>query len=243
MGRRAFWLLVGIAAFAVAANTGCGNKKTRQGDKKTQVYISDQWEEMDIKSLAYIGLRATNTDGQSMEAAERIVSGQIRGNQDRFIVIGEKTIGDRAEKAGKSDVLSRIQKVWKDDQTVDQFLAKELAEAIAVDALLFAEVNDWTEYQLESTQEGTSWSRVGIGLYIYSGKSGQIAWGADQAKRKDSLPYRPTTGNEQLRQGGNAAESQRASRVENKLDSAPSPPPIDEVAAAVMMELLGELPS
>lgn len=228
---------------AVAAGPGC-SKKSAGSSAALRVYTAPQWPELEVKSLAYLGARNTSGQATALEQASRLIAAEIRGSQSDYIVLGDATVEERAAAAGKGELLEKVRRVWQSDQLVDQFLAKELCETLGVDGLLVAELSDWTEYRIDPVQEGTSWSRVGVGLYVYSGKTGLLVWGADRTLRKDSLPYRPTGGDAELAGAkvGSTSEREKEERRENRLNNVPEPPPIEEVAREVMAEVLGGLP-
>ena len=229
---------------ALLGAVGCNNKSRAGGSDALQLYISPQWSDLGISTLAYLGERNTSGEATALDQSHRLIASEIR-NQNKYIVLSDKIAEERAEQTGKSELLEHVRQVWSSDQVVDQFAARELCEALGVDAILVSEVADWTKYAIEPTQEGTSWSRVGIGLYIYSpkGPSGPLVWGANRSLRKDSLPYRPTGGAAALADAAtSSSKRERESRRDNTLDNVPVPPPIDEVARAVLGELVAALP-
>jgi len=231
---RAIWLclvLVPIVFF------GCNKATSGGGGAKTpRVYVSSTWADLGIKSLAYVGLGSSSGNPMGEKAANRVVEGELRGSQDRFILLGTSMAMGRAEKAGKAALFEKVQAVWRSDRKADQFLAAELSKALGVDGLLFADLTDWTEERISADQEGTSWSRAGIGLYIYGGEQGLLVWGADRDLRADSIPYRPAP------TGEDSASTERSQRSVNRTDSTPEPPAIEDVARELLGELIASFP-
>lgn len=217
---------------------GC-NKATSGGGgaKAPRVYVSQSWADLDIKSLAYVGLGSSTGDALSEKAANRVVEGELRGSQDRFILLGTSMGRSRAEKTDQVALFEKVQAVWASDRKVDQFLAVELSDALGVDGLLFADLTEWAEERIAVDQEGTSWSRAGIGLYIYGGEQGLLVWGADRDLRADSIPYQPAP------TAGDGASTERNQRSVNRTDSTPEPPDVEEVARELLGELIASFPA
>lgn len=237
-------ILVSSLAVTFLSTAGCNKKTAAGGSAAIQLFTAPDWAGLGISTLAYVGARNNSGEATALENAGRLIAAEVR-NQNRYIVLGDQVAEERAAAAGKSDLLEHVRKVWRSDQVVDQFAAADLCTALGVDALLVADLSDWTEYEIDPTQEGTSWSRVGIGLYIYSpkGSPGPLVWGANRVLREDSLPYRPTGGSAVLADEGAANSSrEREGRRDNALTTVPPPPPIEDVARAVLTEVLDALP-
>ncbi|MCA9729631.1 MAG: hypothetical protein KC729_18250 [Candidatus Eisenbacteria bacterium] len=236
-GRRLTWLVI----FGVVLVTGLGlagcNKKTA-AHRGNQSFLSPDWNSSTVTTLAFCGVR-TSTGGETDRAeAEQIVEAELRGSQDRFVILTMKNADTRAEAAGQTELLDRVRRVWRDDQLVDQFLAKDLCKALGVEGLLLGDLGDWTEQRIDISQEGTSWTRVELGLYIYSADSGLLVWGADRSLRKDSIPYRPSAV-----VGEGAVANERAERRSERASSVtPDPPEIETVAHELMGEILAVFP-
>lgn len=226
----------GLGCALLALGGGC-NKKVAE-NRATEVYVAPDWNSQGVTTLAYCGLGSAAGDETARADAERLIEAELRGSQERFVILTLKNADARAAEKGKSDLLKRVRQVWRDDRLVDQFLAKELCQTLGVDGLIFGDLGDWTEQRIDVSQEGTSWTRTEIGIYVYSADTGLLVWGAQRAIRKDSVPYSPTA------VPGNAAE--RADRAERRSERAesvtPDPPEVEAVAHELMLELVALFP-
>jgi len=227
---------LGIGCTLLALGAGC-NKKTA-GSRAAQVYIAPSWNSNAVTTLAYCGLGSNLGNETARADAERLVETELRGGQDRFVVLTMKNAESRAAEKGKSDLLERVRQVWRDDRLIDKFLAKDLCAALGVEGLIVADVSDWIEQRIDVSQEGTSWTRVEMGVYIYSAESGDLVWGAQRSLRKDSVRYTPGTvpGDAGTRRDREARRAERAASV------TPDPPEVEVVAHELMQEILGLFP-
>jgi hypothetical protein len=222
---------LGLSGFGVGCN------KATSGARPSQTFVSPEWPKLNIQTLAYLGIGSSIGDEPTRERAEQLVGGELRGNQTRFVILSEKTCRSRAEQAGQLELYDKVRKVWRDVRKVDQFLAKDLCDALKVDGLIFGDLTDWREERIDWTQEGTSWTQVALGLYIYSRETGLLVWGADRVERKDSIPYRPA------RSSTGYTDSEQTQRAEARGETkTPDPPPADDVARQVLSELMAEFP-
>lgn len=224
-------------AFSCLLVTGC-NKATTKGRPAESSYLAESWDELSVSRVAFIGVRSTLGDEPGRVFAETVVRGELQGNQTRFVILTERMARQRAEQAGKMELYERVARVWKDDELIDQFLCRELCADLGVDALMAGTLNAWESETIDPSQEGTSFSRVGVGLYLFSGETGLLVWGAEREEREDSIPYRPADG-----ASSSFSSTGAAAREERRADQAvPEPPPIEKVAREVMGELIAALP-
>jgi hypothetical protein len=227
---------LGIGCALLALGAGCNKKST--ATRAAQVYVAPDWNSDSVTTLAYCGLGANMGDEVMRGDAERLVETELRGSQDRFVVLTMKNAESRAAEKGKTDLLNRVRQVWRDNRLIDKFLAKDLCAALGVDGLIVADVTDWTEQRIDVSQEGTSWTRAEMGVYVYSGESGDLVWGAQRSLRKDSVPYTPGTvpGDSGTRRDREERRAERAASV------TPDPPEVEVVAHELMLEILGLFP-
>lgn len=228
------WLLVLVVAGGVGFS-GC-NKAGTKARPASQSYLSPEWNDLSMKTLAFVGLRSTVGDEVGRAHAEQIVSGELRGQQTRFVILTDKMTESRAESAQKTELLERVRRVWRDQSVIDQFLCKELCAALGVDGLLAGALSNWESETVDPKAQGTSWSRVGIGTYMYSGQTGLLVWAAERTDRKDSVPHYPSESATGLVPTDVRAEGRRNDT------KVPDPPVIDEVARGVVAQILEALP-
>lgn len=227
---------LGLGCALVALGAGC-NKKVAES-RAAQVYSAPDWNSQQVSTLAYCGLGSAIGNETARGDAERLVEQELRGSQDRFVILTMQNAGSRAAEKGKSDLLQRVQQVWRDDRLIDKFLAQELCKTLGVDGLIVADLGDWTEQRIDISQEGTSWSRVELGIYVYGVDSGELVWGAQRALRKDSVPYSPSA----VPGSGGVRRDREERRAERAASVTPDPPEVEAVAHELMVELVGLFP-
>ena len=230
--------IAGVVVLALGLGltaTGC-NKATSKARPSNQSYLSPEWETLSVRTLAFVGLRSVAGDEVGRQFAEQIIAGEFRGRQTRFVILTDKMVESRAQSSGKSDLLERVRRVWRDESVIDQFLCKELCSELGVDGLLACSLNNWEQEEIDPNASGSSWTRVGVGAFVYAGESGLLAWGAERMERKDSIPHYPEESSTGLVPTDPRAEGRRNdARV-------PKPPDIEEVARSVVGQILEVLP-
>jgi hypothetical protein len=233
-------LIVGITclAFCIAA-AGC-KTATQRAKGPANVFLDPSFVERDIKSFVFAGVHSGVPDDQAPAIVGDIMTYTLKTQQTRFIVIDPSEAANRAARAGKGEVYRKVRDTWKSHHKVDPAHAKELCEALAVDALLFADISTWEREQVDWTSEGRSFTQVGISIRIVDAEDGRMVWNARDSRLKESEQYEYSdTG---LYTEGLSGEDQVA-RTDRAGSLSPEPPRFEEVSEEVIQVLVAGLNS
>ena len=125
-------LRLGLATLAVLAliggSAGCNKKTAAGGSDVLQLYVSPSWSDYGISTLAYLGERNTSGEANALNLASRVIGGEIR-NQDKYIVLGDKVVADRAQAAGKTELLDHLRAIWRSVKRAASISGSRLALA------------------------------------------------------------------------------------------------------------------
>jgi len=230
-------ILLGIVSLclALAALPGC--RSGALGVRPATSFVVPDWDSLEIKTLAYLGMGSSVGDEIARQTAEEMADTDLRSEQNRFVVLGLTESRRRASSKGVGDEAAKLIRVWRDARMADQFLVQKFCEGIGVDGVIFGEVTDWKKEKVDWTIEGQSSTQVTMRLCIYSGKTGQLAWEASSTQRKESLKYTPNEAT------GVYTDRSGMSRAERPGSIGPEPPKPEEVAEDVLRSILASLPS
>ncbi|MBD3161001.1 MAG: hypothetical protein GF346_02460 [Candidatus Eisenbacteria bacterium] len=225
--------LLGLALLLLA---GC-KASTTGGSGPDAMYLSPDYQEMKLTSLAYLGTASVGTDPAAVRTMDRLLRSYLTGGQERFLIVGESTIRSRAADQGATEDLDRIIRTWKDRLDVDQLALQSFGERVGIDGFLFADLTNWREERVDWTDEGNSFTEVGLALSIYDARTGEIAWKGQKMVREESRHYRHSRG------GGSGVYSEGVTERTERADKiVPPPPPAEEVAEKAIQELIKGLP-
>jgi hypothetical protein len=231
----AFLMLAPVLGVAAGLLPGC--KTVAQGVRPAVSYTVPEWSSLDIKTLAYLGAGSSVGEEASRQAAEELSEQHLLGAQDRFVILGFTASQERAASVGASDLFDRARRGWHDRRILDQFVVKDLCGKLTVDGLILGDLSDWKRERVDFTQEGTSYTQIGFGLAIYSGRTGLEAWSAEQMLRRDSAVYTPAAGG-----SGVFTDDSGASRAQRSGSMTPEPPRPEEIMESIMNSLIAAFP-
>jgi hypothetical protein len=226
--------LVGVVLLAGGL---CGCKTAATGAQPAIAYMAPEWESLNIKTLAFLGVGSSAGDEDARIAAEDLAEQFLLSSQDRFVILGLNTSQERAAAAGAADLFGRAVKGWHDQRIMDQFVAQELCRKLAVDGLLLGDLTDWRRERVEFTEQGSSYTQIALGLSIVSAKTGLEVWSAEKMIRRDSAAYAPASGG-----SGVYTDESGISRAQRAGSMTPEPPRPEEVMEAVMGSLVAAFP-
>lgn len=232
----AFVCSLGMAAFAVAASLG-GCKTAATGAKPAVSYTVPDWESLNIRTLAFLGVGSSVGDENARVTAEESAEQFLLGGQERFVILGVNASQERAAAAGASDLFDRVVRGWRDRRIIDQFVAQELCGKLTVDGLLLGDLSDWRRERVEFTEQGSSYTQIALGLVIVSAKTGLEAWNGEKTVRSESAAYTPATGG-----SGVHTDESGISRAQRAGSMTPEPPRPEVVMEAVMASLMAAFP-
>lgn len=203
------------------------------------VYMATEYPTLKLETLAYLGLASLVPDPIGIETVDGLLRSYLQGGQQKFLIQDESTVRGRARREGVEQALDRVIRSWKDKQSADPLMLKDLGEKLGFDGFVFADLSRWRKEQVDWMSEGNSFTEVAVGLYIYEAHTGVLAWKGEKMERRESLHYRhgQGVGTGVYQQSGTGVErTERADKV------APPPPPAEEVAESVVKNLLEGLP-
>lgn len=230
------WSGLAVALLTTILMSG-GCKTSASGVRPAEAYTAPEWGEQNIQSLAFLGVGSSVGDPAARREAQYVVEEQLKGGQDRFLLLGFQEAQRRAESAGARDLFDKVVRVWRDNRLADRLLVQELGKAIGVDGLIFASLLDWEQHRVDWASEGTSSTQVTLGLTIFSAKTGEEVWQAEKVHRKETLQY--TYGQSGT---GVYTDDSGASRAERPTSLTPDPPRPEIVAQEAMQALIAAFP-
>ncbi len=229
----------GIALVAMfgASFLAAGCKQAATGARPAESYTVPDWDDLGVRSLAYIGLGGVVADAVARSSAEQIVDEELRSSQDQYVVLNPREARSRAASRDAGDVFDSILRVWRNSRAADQFLVRELCQAAGVDGILLADLLDWREETVDPNIEGASITRVEIRLAMFSARTGQLAWEARSSLSRESVTYTPSqVGGPTYTGHGGAHRGERPSSMMTR------PPRAEDVARDLMQSILLALP-
>ena len=229
--------LFGSLALAALLGLAAGCNTAGTGVQPPQAFEVPEWKDLNIQSLAFLGVGSSAGDQATRDEVQKIVEQQLTSGQDRFIILPLAESRSRAASSKASDVCGSIEQMWKDDRKLDLFQVKEFCHKIGVDGIMVADLNDWNQQKVDWNAEGTSFTQVGLRLSIYSGKTGLLAWDAEKIQRKESRPYRPSPSGTGVYQDPTGAK-----RAEHPENLTPDAPPPEDVAVEAIQSLMAAFP-
>lgn len=228
---------IAIAVLVAASLLAAGCRPAATGLRPADSFTVPEWNDLEVRTLAFVGLGGVVADAVSRSTAEKIVDEELRSSQTRYVVLNPREARSRAASRDAGDVFDRALRVWRDARTADQFLVRDLCQAIGVDGIIFADLLDWREETVDPTLEGSSITRVEIRLALYSAKSGQVAWEARSSHSRESVSQLPGQMGSTAQTGpGGAHRGERTSTLTTR------PPRAEDVARELMQSLLLALP-
>lgn len=242
-GRPPRWGSASSVAFAVALAAILGSllplgcKTSASGVRPATSYTAPEWSGLNIRTLAFLGVGSSVGDPAVRREAQVLIEEQLKGGQERFVVLGFQEAQRRAESAGAKEAFDKVVRVWRDDRLADPFLVKEVSQAVGVDGLLVASLLQWEQDRVDWASEGTSSTTVAIGLSVLSAASGTVVWEAEKTHRKETLKYA-------YGQSGTGiyTDPSGASRAERPSSLTPDPPRREDVAREAMQALMAAFP-
>ncbi len=231
-----------ITGFALLALLGAsflisGCKPAATGARPAESFTVPDWDDLGVRSLAFVGLGGVVADAVARSSAEQVVDEELRSSQEKYVVLNPREARSRAADRDAGAVFDRILQVWRDSRTADQFLVQELCQAVGVDGILLADLLDWREETVDPNVEGASITRVEIRLAMFSGVTGQLAWEARSSHSRESVAYTPSQAG-----GGTYTGQGGAHRPERQSSLVTRPPRAEDVARELMQSILLALP-
>lgn len=201
------------------------------------IFLAPEYPTLKLATLCYLGLSSMDPNPVGIQTTDQLLRSYLTGGQQKFIIIDESSVRARARAEGIEGDLDKLIRSWKDGRAVDKFILKSVSEKIGVNGVVFGDLLQWREEQVDWTSEGTSFTEVGVAVSIYDAASGLLAWRAEKQERRESAHYRHGSGvGSGVYQAGGVERADRADRV------TPKPPDPVQVAESVVQALIEGLP-
>lgn len=228
------WLLLGVPFLFLV---GC-KAATTGGTGPDATYVAPEFPTLKLESLAYVGMGSIVPDPVAVRTADAMVCSYLCGGQSKFLIVDPETARSRAQSRGVIKELDQVTRQWRDNHEVDLPNVKTLGSTLGFDGFVFADLTQWREEQIDWTNEGNSFTEVGITVSIYDAETGLLAWKGEKMERRESIHYRPADsgGSGIYSDPGGIQRTERADRL------TPPPPPAAEVAESVVQNLMLGLP-
>jgi hypothetical protein len=228
-------LAVGLLLAGGLSLSGC--KTSAVGARPAISYTSPEWDGLNIKTLAYVGVGSATGDETDRFSAQEMTEQYLLGAQERFVILGYTQSQERAAANKAGDLFDRAVKGWHDQRILDQFVVQQLCQTLGVDGLILGDLSDWKREKVDFTEQGSSYTQIDLGLSIFSAKTGAEVWSASKKVRKDTAEYTPGSGG-----SGVYTDASGISRAQRAGSMTPEPPRPEEVMEEVMTSLIEAFP-
>lgn len=222
------WIETVLAVLAMAgcqASTGSGG-----GGAKVKVDLAPNAGDYRVRQLAV--LTFTNTSGNPDAEMMYNCVLQAMGSTTRYAISTVDAFEAEAKQAGVHEDHGRAVESWRKRRLIDAAPLRKLLDATGDDAVVCMDVTKWERLKLESTQEGTSNTTVGLTLEMYA-PDGTLLWAAHHTKIAKSQPYNPDFNIRSTMSGEARATS---------ANSVPDPPKIEKVSLEAANEAVATMP-
>jgi hypothetical protein len=149
-------------------------------------------------------------------------------------LVSEAEVAREAERKGLTSDYQALKMQWEANRSFDAALLKKVADSLDAQYVLAGDISEWSSTTVDWNVEGYSHSDVTASFKLFSAASGQRIWEA-----RDKVELRSPIHDPQAGASGAVDDLgiQRGGR-----QSVPPPPPIDEAAKQVAVNLGSSLP-
>lgn len=210
-----------VGQLAVASSVEAKDKKSKP-DKLPEGY--------EITRVALLGMANTANDVEAEEMLLYLT--QAIFGTEAFQFRSVDGFAKDAELAGVKEAYDKLYGGWMSHRVADPKLLGEVCAATKSDAIMGMEVTTWNQYKLQATEEGTSYTNVGVKLTLVAA-DGVVVWESSSLRKFESQPYYPDWNNRADQTGINQTTSQSA---------IPDAPKFIRVAPEVAEEAVKKMP-
>lgn len=223
-------LIFVVIVLVVGILPGCQTASSPTGKRPAvAVDLAPNLDSFKVEKVAVLGF--VNTTGQDRaNLMERYVDAALAQSAPYQIVKQSSFMRD-AERHQMSADFGRTLEVWQKVRALTRADVEGLLDAAGCDAMLGWEVTHWKEEKIDSYQEGTSKTTVGLKMVLYA-KDGTLLWSGSGLKTAESLPYNPEL---------HTRSTVSGEAVQDK-GAVPEPPKIEPVAQQLAEEVVATMP-
>lgn len=153
-----------------------------------------------------------------------------------YVVVSTWSVERQARRNKVEEQLEALRQRWRDERSLDPpthpNALREFGEAFGAEYVMGGELSEWSSTRVEHSVEGYSHSDVEARLKIFEVATGKLVWEAHDLQQVRSAHYDPAASSDRVQAGIVRGEAQLV----------PEPPPIDEVAQRVAVDLVSTLP-
>ena len=183
-----------------------------------------------INTVGILGIANTAGDPEAMQMEQYLVNALYGTEATHFRSVDG--FAKDAELAGVKAEYDKLQAGWRSHRVADPTLLAKVCAATKYDAVMGMEVNSWQQYKLQATEEGTSYTNLGVKLTLIAADAVTL-WESSALRKFESQPYDPSFNIRSDQSGLTRTTSQSA---------IPEPPKIERVAPELAAEAVQELP-
>jgi hypothetical protein len=150
----------------------------------------------------------------------------------QYVFVSKWTVQRDARRKNMKPQVEELEQQWRDDRAFDPDLLKQFGEAFTTEYVMGGWINEWSETQIDRNVEGYSHSDVEAGLQIIRIADNTVVWESRDRLEMKSAHWDPSARDQFI-----AGEA-----VQSGSQALPQPPPINEVASRVAVNLVSVLP-
>jgi len=213
--------LTGTVALAIALVTVAGSAMAAKEKSALKVTVDPAFFDKTITKIGLMKLVYPITNDAMMEEIlPDLVNGTLQ-DQGEFTILYPDDIRVAAERGGYKEAFETLVRVWRTRGEIDAQSLAKVNQAVGLDAIVCVELTHWEQKKLDITEEGYSTTTVGLRCRMWNVADQALHWEASLVKVANSPPYTPS---------GSTA------------DRVPESPRYEEVAEAVVQEVIGSYP-
>lgn len=223
------WIGMVSAVLLVAgcqASTGGGS-----GGAKVKVDLAPNAQDYQVQQVAVLTFMNTSGNPDADVMYNYIL--QAMGSTTKYVISTVEMFEAEVRQAGVQEDYARVVESWRKRRLIDAIPLGKVLDATGNDAALCMDITKWERLKLESTQEGTSNTTVGLTVEMYA-PDATLLWAAHHTKIAKSAPYNPEFNLRSTMSGETRTTSS---------SSVPDPPLIEKTAMEAANEAVATMPN
>ncbi len=180
MIRKAFLpIALGVLATLTALTLMAGCQSAPHSGSATSPATSRSRYAIEFDSLrvvGYLGLASSAGDNLALEIMTPRLEKALAGGEYPFVLMRPEQVAATAGRFGLTSLYQDILDYWNDSKRMHTLKVQELCETLGFDALLGANVEEWSQVEPTPGSATPAATRISLMLEIYSAETGRRGW-------------------------------------------------------------------
>ncbi len=129
-----------------------------------------------LRVVGYLGLASSAGDNVALEIMTPRLEHALAGGEYPFILMRPEQVAATAGRFGLTSLYRDVLDYWNDSKRVHTLKVQELCEALGFDALLGANIEEWSQVEPTPGSAAPAATRISLMLEIYAAETGRRGW-------------------------------------------------------------------